>query len=247
MASHRFRKPCRVLGVCIVVKDHSLPTLLADAVPYSITSVMQTGIARGSPRADFYGCLYFYVSEQLHEFAERLNRFRISFHILNEDACKLATRIQSNDLAAVGIPSTIRFDRIAVSNIIDHNYVGLPRVLSDWGPLLNERNSCATLLAYSLNWPVLHPGAKPGRDEIGEVTERMIETGKVCYLRRLNVVPESSYLTGSCVSRSHRLQRLQLRQRIKVCRFASQVVCHRSCPNCSSQPTWPRSLLFART
>lgn len=126
---------------------------------------MKTGIAHGSPRADIFGCLYFYVSDQLREFARRLDRFHISFKLFNEDSGALAASIRSNSLSGLGLPSSTRFDRIAVSNIIDPSYVGLPKVLSDLGPLLSKEDPRATLLAYSLNWPMQHAGAKPGTDD----------------------------------------------------------------------------------
>lgn len=142
-------------------------------------SIMKAGITHGSPRADIYGCLYFYISDQLHEFAKRLDRFQIDFQLFNEDACTLATEIRSNSLSEVGIPSTTRYDRIAVSNIIDASYVGLPQVLSHWGPLLSRNNPKATLLAYSLNWPMQHPGAKPGKQDMNRSLDRLKKAGKV--------------------------------------------------------------------
>jgi len=42
------------------------------------------------------------------------------------------------------------FDRIETSNVAD--YVTVPRILNDWGPLLNRQNRHAALLMYLMNW-----------------------------------------------------------------------------------------------
>lgn len=145
-------------------------------------SIMKTGIAHGAPRADIFGCLYFYVSDQLREFAKRLDRFHISFKFFNEDASTLAASIHSNSLSELGLPSSTRFDRIAVSNIIDSSYAGLTRVLSDWGPLLSKEDPRASLLAYSLNWPMQHAGAQPGKNAFSKCMDLMQRLGKVKHI-----------------------------------------------------------------
>ena len=44
------------------------------------------------------------------------------------------------------------FDRIDTSNIADDNYVGMEKVLKDWGPLLNKNNPNSTLITTLMNW-----------------------------------------------------------------------------------------------
>lgn len=51
------------------------------------------------------------------------------------------------------------FDRVETSNIVD--YMDVPQVLKDWGPLLNRRNKHATLLMYFMNWHMKQPGGTP--------------------------------------------------------------------------------------
>lgn len=118
----------------------------------SIEDVIAAGKERGAQRADLYGCLYFYLSKQLRMFSSRIKRFRIKFHMLDRDARALAKDLHSGVLESQGLPKSIRFDRIDVSNVIDNYYIGLPNVLSDWGPFLSGTNPCATLLGYSMNW-----------------------------------------------------------------------------------------------
>jgi hypothetical protein len=98
-----------------------------------------------------YGCLYFFLSEQLRAFAQRLAKFRISFHILVCDAKHLPGILTSGELSSVGLSPEVRFDRIAASNILDKNYLGLKGVLTTLGPLL-VKSPQSTLVGYSLNW-----------------------------------------------------------------------------------------------
>lgn len=119
---------------------------------YSIEDVIAAGKAHGASREDLYGCLYFYLSEQFHSFADRLKRFHITFHVFDRDARALSRDIRSGALGSHGLPKHTHFDRIDVSNIIDPEYVGIANVLADWSPYLNKTNRHATLLGYSMNW-----------------------------------------------------------------------------------------------
>jgi len=139
---------------------------------WEIPDIIEVGKAHGAQRADIYGCLYFYLSEQLRTFAERLGTFRINFQLFCKDASVLSREIQSGALAQHGVPSTRRFDRIEVSNILDAEYVGIPKVLSDWGPLLSE-NEHATIVGYFMNWPARQEGADINTAEPGLVKKLM--------------------------------------------------------------------------
>ncbi|KDQ11253.1 hypothetical protein BOTBODRAFT_57569 [Botryobasidium botryosum FD-172 SS1] len=135
-----------------------LPTDHADPMDsWEAPDVIKAGRAHGALRADLYGCLYFYLSEQLRKFAERLSRFRINFQLFCMDASVLSEEIRSGQLTAYGVPSTRRFDRIEVSNIFDDNYLGIPKVLADWGPLLAQSGH-ATLVGYLMNWYLRQKG-----------------------------------------------------------------------------------------
>ena len=84
-------------------------------------------------------------------FAQRLRSFKISFKVFPFEACRLSQSIRQNGLAKYGIPASIRFDRIAVSNILDVNYLGLQAVLTHWAPLL-AKSSTAVIVGYFMNW-----------------------------------------------------------------------------------------------
>ncbi|KDQ11254.1 hypothetical protein BOTBODRAFT_463500 [Botryobasidium botryosum FD-172 SS1] len=139
---------------------------------WEIPAVLDAGKAHGAQRADIYGCLYFYLSEQLREFAERLGRFRINVQMFSKDASVLSEEIRSGALAPSGVSPTRRFDRIEVSNILDAEYVGIPQVLSDWGPLLSESEH-ATLVGYCMNWPARQEGADINTADPGLVKKLM--------------------------------------------------------------------------
>jgi hypothetical protein len=118
------------------------------------------GRSHGALRADIYGCLYFYLSEQLRTFADRLSRFRLNFRIFSLDARELSRNIRQGALAEHGVPSTIRFDRIDTSNILDVEYVGISGVLDNWGPLL-EQSKHAKIVGYFMNWALRQEGGSP--------------------------------------------------------------------------------------
>jgi hypothetical protein len=83
--------------------------------------------------------------------SQRLRNFKISFKVFPLESCHLSQSIRRNEFEEYGIPASIGFDRIAVSNILDANYVGLRGVLTNWAPLL-ARNSTAAIVGYFMNW-----------------------------------------------------------------------------------------------
>jgi hypothetical protein len=144
---------------------------------YSAQAVVEAGRRHGVP---LYGCLYFYLSEQLQSFAERLSRFHIKFTILCRDARDLAQEIKDGHLMPT-IPPSVTFDRIEVSNTLDHEYIGIPRLLADWSKHLKKSDDAAIVGSF-MNWVVKQPGATASscsEAEIARLTEKMIEAGRV--------------------------------------------------------------------
>ena len=158
-----------------------MPTRLV----FSIPDVIAAGRRYGVPPGDLYGSLYFYLRDQLCSFSERLRTFKISFHVFDLDASELARRIKRDDLHGQGIPNTIRFDRIDVSNIIDYEYLGIPKVLSDWGPLI-AKTQHATLIAYFMNWVTRQRGGNINTVSVhvlDDILGRMTEDKRVSELK----------------------------------------------------------------
>jgi len=146
---------------------------------WKIEDVVAAGKAHGAQREDLYGCLYFYLSKQLRSFSDRLKKFQLSIRIFDRDAMQLAEDVRSGTLEHHGLPNTTQFDRIDVSNILDTEYVGIPKVLADWAPLLSVTNRHATLLGYSMNWVPKQADAQPGPTDIETLTQKLLSMGKI--------------------------------------------------------------------
>ena len=144
--------------------------------------VFSAGKAHGAQPEDVYGCLYFYLSDQLRTFARHLRQHRISFHVFNSEACALAQGIAQGRFSEWGVPSGTRFDRIDVSNIMDPNYVGIRGVMDAWGPLLAKTDNAA-LTGYFMNWVAFAEKgriADAGPSAISGTLGLMKRAGRVC-------------------------------------------------------------------
>ncbi|KAI4517237.1 hypothetical protein K525DRAFT_290018 [Schizophyllum commune Loenen D] len=120
---------------------------------WPVPDVLSSGQRSGLPPADVYGSLCAHVRGQLIEFARRMERFRIDIHVSQADARDLAVDVGRNAYAPHFTSGC--FDRIETSNVAD--YIGLARVIDDWGPLLSRENQDTSLLAYTMNWHVQQP------------------------------------------------------------------------------------------
>jgi hypothetical protein len=128
-----------------------------------------------------YGCLYFFLSDQLRKFTERIRGHNISFHITSFDARELSRGIRDDILSVNGIPSSVRFDRIEVSNILDANYVGVECVLREWAPLLKSSHTAA-IVGYFMNWIVMQQDGRAlsaGPKVFKKLIKRLVEEGRV--------------------------------------------------------------------
>jgi hypothetical protein len=112
----------------------------------SIEDVIASGKKHGVTRDDIIGCLHFHVKDQFIEFAKRLKRFNIDVHFFDREPLQLGKDIQQKRVALGP------FDRIFVSNLVDHGNAGVQPILSDWGPLLNPKNHHSTLIGSFTNW-----------------------------------------------------------------------------------------------
>lgn len=168
--------------------DHSDP--LAG---WDLTEIIARGNAHGAQEEDIYGCLYFFLTEQLRTFARRIRSFRISFKLFALKATEeLSADLKRGRFRNLGLPASIRFDRIEVSNIIDANYVGLREVVDQWGPLLAKQRN-AVLVGYFMNWFLIH---KNGR-ACGADPAAFEKAMKRFSLQRKNAFKESMTTPGS--------------------------------------------------
>jgi hypothetical protein len=142
---------CRSTGRVEVSALLEMVSLATDK-EHSVGDIVAAGKRHNATPEDIYGCMYFFLTEQLREFADRLSKFQISFKLFASDASALATTLREDAWSDIGLPSSVRFDRIAVSNILDKNYVGLGGTLTKWAPLLASTKHAA-IVGYFMNWP----------------------------------------------------------------------------------------------
>jgi hypothetical protein len=119
---------------------------------WDVAAVRESGRHHGVDPSDLYGCLFFHVKNEFHKFLTRVKNFGINIHVTQFDARDISKLIHEGMLQPFH-PNC--FDRIETSNIAD--FLGVPQVLNDWGPLLNRRNTCATLLMNFMNWHLQQP------------------------------------------------------------------------------------------
>ncbi|KDQ54026.1 hypothetical protein JAAARDRAFT_408569 [Jaapia argillacea MUCL 33604] len=166
---------------------------------WDIQEIIKAGKGHGAQPSDVYGCLYFFLSEQLRNFALRLRQFRVSFHLFNRDASDLARALQSKSFLTLDVPTC--FDRIDVSNMLDIDHAGVSAVLASWSPFLNS-SSDATIIGYFKNWVVHHPDARPSTpDDIRELVRRLVSEGKVSGIEGTN--PTSDTFTTLASQKSY--------------------------------------------
>lgn len=114
---------------------------------WDVSAVLASGRLHGLPAADLYGCLFFHIKDQFIKFATRIRNFSINITMSIFDAGDLAKIILKGGLAPF---NSSCFDMIETSNVAD--YITIPRILKDWGPLLNRQDPRATLLINLMNW-----------------------------------------------------------------------------------------------
>ncbi|EEB92968.1 hypothetical protein MPER_08443, partial [Moniliophthora perniciosa FA553] len=129
-----------------------------SAIPlegWDIDDILRAGRKHGTTEEDIMGCLHYHVKDELTAFFRRLRKFSIAFSIYDQDAIELSDTLP---------PHLRQFDRIEVSNIVDHEYAGISPVLTKWGPMLNRDQSDSTLIASFINWAARAPKARAAPD-----------------------------------------------------------------------------------
>ena len=119
----------------------------------SLDEVIMRGATYGAQPEDIYGCLYFYLTDQLREFRRRIrDKFTISFHVTSLPAGKLSAALTHHQPA-------MRFDRIDVGRSLDHDKAGVKHTLQTWAPFLSPQKDAA-ITGYSKTWVDLQPDGK---------------------------------------------------------------------------------------
>ncbi|CAL1709038.1 unnamed protein product [Somion occarium] len=124
-------------------------------------TVVEVGRAHGCHESDIFGCLYFYLSEELRAFAERLRRFKISIYITSQTTKDLAPKIKEGAFESLGLQPTVQFDRIDFHICVLENRLTTPtELILNWGPLLKRENPHATMLGALMVWADNEPNGK---------------------------------------------------------------------------------------
>ncbi|KAJ2915828.1 hypothetical protein MD484_g4584, partial [Candolleomyces efflorescens] len=167
---------------------------------WDISDVIAAGKAHGAQPEDIYGCLYFYLSDQLRMFVSRIRTLPISFKLFPAEALHLANCIKSGVLTEIGLGPAMRFDRIQVSNIIDSQYIGIKAVLASWGPLLSD-NCSATIVGYFLNWFISEKDGRPHtRKHVDDCIDRILEKDEKARKLRTEVSLEKKPMAQMAVA-----------------------------------------------
>ncbi|KAG8905178.1 hypothetical protein FRC01_008440, partial [Tulasnella sp. 417] len=139
-----FDKPNRLLysehGEWLLT-DHDSPVFAWDPL-----EVEKTRKEMGLPEEDYFGSLFFHITQELMNFISRARRFNLSVHLFSVDLNLLP---QVLDATMEGTQK-LMFDRVEASNVMDTT--GPSSIISAWGPRLNRRNRNAALLMYSMNY-----------------------------------------------------------------------------------------------
>ncbi|KIJ61530.1 hypothetical protein HYDPIDRAFT_31140 [Hydnomerulius pinastri MD-312] len=143
-------------------------------------NVIKSGQAHGANPEDIYGCLYFYLSDQLRTFARHIRDLNISFHVFSTDPRVLAKEISTGTYSMYGLSPSMRFNRIDVSNTLDAGHIGNQDVLRLWAPLLAEGNDAAIVGSFK-NWAdVQEKGHAEGAGDevVAKINDRLTKTGR---------------------------------------------------------------------
>ncbi|RMZ42089.1 hypothetical protein AFCA_006832 [Aspergillus flavus] len=111
---------------------------------WTLTEVLQPSYGA---KHDLYGQLYVHVKRELETFCKRLHTLNLNVSLFKKDAMDLP-----DTLATLRDKETF-YDRIELANIADLGYLGPPKTLALFGPLLKSKkeNPKATLIMLFLN------------------------------------------------------------------------------------------------
>ena len=110
---------------------------------WPVKEVLEMATQHPIPKEDVYGCLYFYIRDQLEQFNRKAANTKIVFQLCAVDAEVLPSLLADN----------LKFDRIETSNLADDHHKGLDAVLKIFSPLLksSSQNPYATLVTGFTN------------------------------------------------------------------------------------------------
>jgi len=146
----------------------------------SPNEVLKSGQAHGAQPEDIYGCLYFFLSDQLQTFTKRIRELDVTFYMFNTAAHTLAQEISDGQYSRHGLTPSIRFDRIDLAHTLAD--AGFMRdALKLWTPLLAGGDTAAIIGVFPDWTNVQQDGSVAGADDtvVAPIVEKLIKLGRV--------------------------------------------------------------------
>lgn len=146
----------------------------------SPNEAVKSGQACGAQPEDIFGCLYFFISDQLRTFAKRIRELDITFHVFNTTPHTLARDISGGAYSRHNLTPRTRFDRVnLVHTAADARYTG--DVLNAWTPLLAEGDTAAIIGVFPDWINAQKDGSVAGADDtlIAPIVDKLIKLGRV--------------------------------------------------------------------
>ncbi|KAH0826538.1 hypothetical protein J3R83DRAFT_4891 [Lanmaoa asiatica] len=143
--------------------------------------IVKSGQAHGAQLEDIYGCLYFFLSDQLRTFAKRIRELDVTFHVFNTAAHTLAGDISGGQYSKYGLTPSIRFDRIDLAHTLaDLRY--MRDVLQSWTLLLAPGDTAAIVGVFSDWTNAQRDGSIAGADVeavVAPIVGKLIKLGRL--------------------------------------------------------------------
>ncbi|KAF8137397.1 hypothetical protein EV363DRAFT_661527 [Boletus edulis] len=147
---------------------------------WDLNEVIKSGQAYGAQPEDVYGCLYFFLSDQLRTFAKRIRELDVTFHVFNTTAQTLAQNISGGEYSRHNLTPRIRFDRVDLAHLLaDAEHV--QDVLTSWSPLLAEEET-AVIVGVFPDWTnAQKDGSVVGADDavVAPLVEKLIKLSRL--------------------------------------------------------------------
>lgn len=146
-----------------------------------LNEIIKSGHAYGAQPGDIYGCLYFFLSDQLRTFAKRIRELDVTFHIFNTAATHtLARDISGGQYSRYGLTPSIRFDRIDLAHTLADSE-DMRDVLKSWMPLLSPGDTAAIVGVFSDWTSTQKDGSVAGADQaiVAPIVGKLIKLGRV--------------------------------------------------------------------
>lgn len=182
-----------VLGLRITSRTHSHLGSKSKASTFNIAlltlslcvcspnEIIKSGQAYGAQPEDIYGCLYFFLSDQLRTFAKRIRGLDVTFRVFNTTAHTLARDISDGQYSRHGLTPSIRFDRIDLAAHTFADSVDMRDMLTPWTPLLAPGDTAAIVGVFSDWTNTQKDGSVAGADEaiVAPIVEKLIKLSRV--------------------------------------------------------------------